>query len=89
VTVFSSIIVARLLDIRLLKAYIQNEEKGSSAQRFTVALMDLLSMHRDIINIVRLCVSRYDVVRQQLLADKLAMKQAIQLLELTYSGLIS
>ena len=84
-------VVSSMLDVNLLDAYITElvQPTPSAAHRrhsCLLAFNHVLQLYAQLLHFLRVCACTDDVIRADLLQDKLALKHVVKLLGVAYQG---
>ena len=77
-----------MLDTSLLDTFINELVNSQCKKQYLLAFNDLVHMYEDMMYILTQCVTQDKDMRLHLLQDKVALKQIIMLLGISYQGIL-
>ena len=85
------VVLSSMLDVNLLDAYITElvqPTPGAAHRRRSclLAFNHVLQLYAQLLHFLRVCACTDDVIRADLLQDKLALKHVVKLLGVAYQG---
>ena len=75
-----------MVDVSLLDAYLAELGSTSCQKQYLMTFRDVLKVYEDILYLMARCVVQDKDMKQSLLSNKVALKQIVRLLEVSYSG---